>query len=56
LSLHIELQKTILPDLIVLFPKVQFIITTHSPFFLLGLEEKKKKNSNFDYQIIKLPD
>ena len=38
--LHTELQYEILPELISLFPKVQFIITTHSPVFLLGLEKK----------------
>ncbi|WP_375472957.1 AAA family ATPase [uncultured Nostoc sp.] len=38
LHLHIELQKEILPQLLKLFPKIQFIITTHSPFFILGLD------------------
>ena len=32
--LHIELQKLILPFLIKVFPKIQFIVTTHSPFIL----------------------
>ena len=32
--LHIELQKIILPFLIKVFPKIQFIVTTHSPFVL----------------------
>lgn len=32
--LHIELQKLILPFLIKVFPKIQFIVTTHSPFVL----------------------
>jgi len=32
--LHIELQKKILPFLIAFFPKIQFIVTTHSPFVL----------------------
>ena len=39
LHLHIEFQKEILPLLLKFFPKIQFIITTHSPFFILGLEE-----------------
>lgn len=39
LHLHIELQNKILPELIKLFPKVQFIITTHSPFLLAGLSK-----------------
>ncbi|MEH1921181.1 MAG: AAA family ATPase [Nostoc sp.] len=38
LHLHIELQKEILPQLLKFFPKIQFLITTHSPFFILGLD------------------
>lgn len=37
--LHSDLQHTVLPELIKLFPKVQFIITTHSPLFILGMKE-----------------
>ncbi len=32
--LHVELEKKILPFLTKVFPKIQFIVTTHSPFFL----------------------
>jgi hypothetical protein len=32
--LHVELQKKILPFLCDFFPKIQFIISTHSPFVL----------------------
>lgn len=32
--LHVELQKKIMPILTELFPKLQFVITTHSPFVL----------------------
>ncbi len=32
--LHIDLQKKILPFLTSFFPKIQFIVTTHSPFVL----------------------
>lgn len=32
--LHIELQKKILPFLTTFFPRIQFIITTHSPYIL----------------------
>lgn len=32
--LHIELQKNILPFLTSFFPRIQFIITTHSPYIL----------------------
>lgn len=35
--LHIELQKKILPFLTKIFPKIQFIITTHSPFVLSSI-------------------
>lgn len=40
LHLHIEHQKSLLPELISMFPKIQFVITTHSPFFLLGMKER----------------
>ena len=40
LHLHSKLQREVLPRLISLFPKVQFIITSHSPLFLLGLQEQ----------------
>lgn len=36
--LHLELQKKILPVLTTLFPNIQFIITTHSPFILSSLD------------------
>ena len=38
--LHIKLQKEVLPRLIKLFPNVQFIVTSHSPFFNLGLADE----------------
>ena len=39
LHLHIELQKNVLPKLIKMFPKIQFIISSHSPFFLSWIKE-----------------
>lgn len=36
--LHLELQKKILPILTSLFPNIQFVITTHSPFILSSLD------------------
>ena len=48
-SLH---QRNILPELISLFPKVQFIVTSHSPLFILGLENKL---GNDGISIIQLP-
>lgn len=35
--LHVELQKKILPFLVSFFPKIQFIVSTHSPFVLSSL-------------------
>ena len=35
--LHVELQKMVLPFLIDFFPKLQFIVTTHSPFILSSI-------------------
>ena len=37
LHLHADHQYSILPDLIRMFPKVQFVVTTHSPLFVLGM-------------------
>jgi energy-coupling factor transporter ATP-binding protein EcfA2 len=37
--LHIKLQKEILPALFCLFPNVQFIVSSHSPFFSMGLAD-----------------
>lgn len=36
--LHLELQKMIMPFLTKVFPNIQFIITTHSPFVLNSLD------------------
>lgn len=37
--LHLELQRLILPILSSLFPNIQFIVTTHSPFILNSLPD-----------------
>ena len=39
LHLHTSYQYQNLPELMKLFPSIQFIVTTHSPFFVLGMEE-----------------
>ena len=39
LHLHARHQYKVLPKLMKMFPKVQFIVTTHSPLFVLGLQE-----------------
>ena len=38
--LHPTLQHNVLCELISLFPKVQFIVSSHSPLFLLGMEKR----------------
>ena len=37
LHLHAVHQHEVLPKLIQMFPRIQFIVTTHSPLFVLGL-------------------
>ena len=36
--LHLELQKSILPFMVEMFPRLQFIVTTHSPFVVNSLD------------------
>lgn len=48
--LHNDLISKALPELIKMFPKIQFIITSHSPIFLLGMEN----TFNDKFQIIEL--
>lgn len=43
--LHIKLQKETLPKLLKLFPNVQFIVSSHSPFLGMGLAEDIKDRS-----------
>lgn len=43
--LHISLQKEVLPSLFNLFPNVQFIISSHSPFLSMGLAEISHERS-----------
>lgn len=49
---HTELQYEILPQLLKMFPKVQFILTSHSPLFLLGME---KVFGSDGFQIVEMP-
>lgn len=51
LHLHSKLQREVLPKLLKLFPKVQFIISTHSPLFLLGMDEQYGKDGYCIYQM-----
>lgn len=50
--LHAVHQREVLPSLIAAFPKVQFVLTTHSPLFLLGMQEKFGEDG---FQIVSLP-
>ncbi len=43
--LHIRLQNEILPQLLNLFPNIQFIVSSHSPFFNMGLAEQASNRS-----------
>lgn len=38
--LHSNFAKEILPEVMSLFPKIQFIVSSHSPFYLLGMKQK----------------
>lgn len=50
--LHAVHQREVLPNLIAAFPKVQFVLTTHSPLFLLGMREKFGEDG---FQIVSMP-
>jgi len=50
--LHTDLQYELLPKLLKLFPKVQFVLTSHSPLFLLGME---KEYGSLGFQITEMP-
>lgn len=45
--LHADLQYRVLPKVMKLFPKVQFIVTAHAPLFVLGME-KEYGDAGFD--------
>lgn len=51
-NLHIDFAYRALPALMKLFPKIQFILSTHSPFLLAGL----KKEFGEDIDILSMPD
>jgi len=60
--MHVELQKRVLPFLTQMFPNVQFIVATHSPFIISSLEnavvydlekkERLEKPSFYSYETI----
>lgn len=43
--LHIKLQKEVLPRFFELFPNVQFIVSSHSPFLTMGLADTLPESS-----------
>ena len=50
--IHIDLQYKVLPKLLRLFPRVQFILSSHSPLFVIGME---KEFGSDGMQIIEMP-
>ena len=52
LHLHTKLQRDVLPKLLALFPRIQFIITSHAPLFLLGMKEQFGDDG---YDVIEMP-
>ena len=50
--LHATHQKDILPKLIKSFPNVQFIVTSHAPLFLLGMEQEFGEDG---FEIVNMP-
>lgn len=53
LHLHAVHQYETLPTLIAMFPNVQFVITTHSPLFVLGMHENLGDSGVGLYQLPK---
>lgn len=53
LHLHAVQQYEVLPRLIRMFPKVQFIVTTHSPLFVLGMNKVYGENG---FALYRLPE
>ncbi|MCD8209409.1 MAG: ATP-binding protein [Coprobacillus sp.] len=54
MHLDTDLQYEVLPSLIAMFPKIQFIIATHSPLFVSGME-KYHNDHNYEYDLIEMP-
>lgn len=52
LHLHVDLQYRVLPELMKLFPKVQFILTAHSPLLVMGM---RSAFGDEDFQVRELP-
>ena len=52
LHLHSDFQYSLLPKLIGLFPRIQFILTSHSPLFVLGMNQEFGEAG---FEIVELP-
>lgn len=53
LHLHVDLQHRVLPELVKLFPRVQFILTAHSPLLVMGM---RSVFGDDGFQVRELPD
>ena len=54
--LHLQLQKIILPMLTTLFPNIQFIVSSHSPFVLSSLPNATAYDLEHQEPIVNLTD
>lgn len=50
--LHSEMQYEIIPYLVAMFPRIQFIISSHAPLYIMGMD---KKFGGDGYTIFELP-
>lgn len=51
--IHVDLQHKVLPDLLGLFPRLQFILSSHSPLFVTGMQRKFGEEG---FQLVEMPD
>lgn len=52
LHLHLSMQNTVLPRLIALFPRIQFVISVHAPMVAIGMEKVLGKDG---FEIREMP-
>ena len=50
--LHADLQHDVLPELVKLFPRIQFVLSAHAPLFPLGMQ---KLFSDDGFALIEMP-
>ena len=53
LHLHAVHQHEVIPSLLKMFPRVQFIVTTHSPLFVLGM---RREFGDEGFSLYRLPE